>query len=408
MPKITIYINVLLLKRHILLDNLTGYQEIRDNMRICYFGTYEKDYPRNRVLIEGLKKAGVEVIECHVPLWEKKRDKTRWGFFEKIGVMARLPSVYIKLNSDLKKLEKKGSFDCIIIGYIGQLDMIAAHFAAGRSRTKLIFNPMISLYDTLVNDRKMFKDPITRRLLHWLDWKSCSYADLVVLDTEEHARYFRKEFGIRNVGVLYIGADEMFRPSARDKKEKDIFNVLFYGKYTPLHGTEYIIKSAKLLEKHDDMRFEIIGTGQTYRHDMETAKKLGIRNVRFTDWVDYKKLPGKIAEADVCLGGHFGQGEKALRVVPNKVFQIIAMAKPAVVNGGDAMREAGFSDGKNCVFARPADPGSISRAILKLKDDDELKDRIAAGGYELYRKNFSPEKIAKKLLDDIKKMGNGR
>ena len=32
-------------------------------MRVLYFGLYDPDYARNRVLISGLKKNGVDVIE---------------------------------------------------------------------------------------------------------------------------------------------------------------------------------------------------------------------------------------------------------------------------------------------------------------------------------------------------------
>lgn len=370
-------------------------------MRICYFGTYEKDYPRNRVIIQGLKKAGVEVTECHIPLWEKKRDKTKLGFFDKTGIILKLPWIYLKLARDFRKLDKANDFDVLIIGYIGQLDMFIAHLIA--KKKKIIFNPMISLYDTLVNDRKMVKNSIMKKILHWIDRKSCSYADLVLLDTEDHADYFRKEFNLENVDVLHVGADDMFIPR-QIKKKSDIFKILFYGKYTPLHGTEYIIRAAKLLEKNRDIGFEIIGKGQTYNENIETAEKLGIKNIKFTEWIDYNKLPGKIAEADICLGGHFGRGDKALRVVPNKVFQIMAMARPVIVNNGPAIRDAGFIDGENCVFARPADPKSIANAILKLKNDDELRERTAENAYLLYKKSFSPEKIAEKLVKDIKKL----
>ena len=34
-------------------------------MTICYFGNYLKDYPRNQILIKGLRLNGVKVIECH-------------------------------------------------------------------------------------------------------------------------------------------------------------------------------------------------------------------------------------------------------------------------------------------------------------------------------------------------------
>jgi len=378
---------------------ISSYKEVISfKMKVCYFGTYEQRYPRNSVLINGLKKAGAEVVECHIPLWEKKEDKTKLSFLDKASLAAKLPFVYIKLISKFKKLAKTNKFDCIIVGYIGQLDMFAASLIARKQR--IVFNPMISLYDTLINDRKMFRNFIMKKLLHWVDRESCRKADLVLLDTEEHADYFRKEFGLKNVDVLYIGAEEIFKPQIKKEKTSK-FKVLYYGKYTPLHGTRYVIEAAKILEPHQDIIFEIIGKGQTYEEDMKFAKKLIVKNIRFIDWVDYSKLPEKIAGADICLGGHFGKSEKAIRVVPNKVFQMIAMGKPVIVNGGPAMREAGFKDRMNCIFCKNADPKSIADAILLLKNEPMLENAIAKGALELYRKNFSEERIAKNFIKKI-------
>src|SRR2546427_275449 len=44
-------------------------------VRICYWGTYDRDYPRNRILQEGLRASGAEVRECHAPLWRDSTDK---------------------------------------------------------------------------------------------------------------------------------------------------------------------------------------------------------------------------------------------------------------------------------------------------------------------------------------------
>lgn len=378
-------------------------------MRICYFGTYEHKYPRNSVLINGLKKAGAYVVECHMPLWEKKEDKTRLSFFDKASLAAKLPFIYMGLISKFKKLSRAGKFDYIVVGYIGQIDMFIARMIA--KRQKIIFNPMVSLYDTLINDRKMFKNFFIKKILHWLDRKSCGKADLVLLDTDEHADYFRKEFGLDNVSTLYVGAEEIFDPKrikakdGHDKhaKERDNkFKVLYYGKYTPLHGTRYVIEAAKILEPHKDIAFEIIGKGQTYAEDMKLAKRICIKNIEFTDWIEYSKLPEKIAEADVCLGGHFGKTDKAIRVIPNKVFQIIAMGKPVIVNSGPSIREAGFKDGINCMFCKIADPGSIAGSILALKNDPILESRISKGALGLYRNNFSEDRIAKRFIEKIR------
>ena len=44
-------------------------------MRLLWLGTYERDYTRTRVLLHGLRGLGVEVVECHRPLWELTRHK---------------------------------------------------------------------------------------------------------------------------------------------------------------------------------------------------------------------------------------------------------------------------------------------------------------------------------------------
>jgi hypothetical protein len=36
-------------------------------MRVCYFGTYDPDYARNRTLVAGLRLAGAEAVPCNAP-----------------------------------------------------------------------------------------------------------------------------------------------------------------------------------------------------------------------------------------------------------------------------------------------------------------------------------------------------
>ena len=48
-------------------------------MRVLYFGTYERDYPRNAQVISCLRRAGVEVHERHVAVWDGSRDNWRAG-----------------------------------------------------------------------------------------------------------------------------------------------------------------------------------------------------------------------------------------------------------------------------------------------------------------------------------------
>ena len=365
-------------------------------MRVCYFGTYERNYPRNRVVIEGLRKNNVIVTECHVPFWEKVEDKTDMNY----RFFLQAPLVYLKL---ILKYLKRWRSDSLIVGYIGQPDVIIAWLL---TRKPIIFNPMTSLYDTVVLDRKMFrKGSIKAKFMHFIDRLSFKLADVVCADTLEHKKYFVEEFNLnpRKVKTLYIGAQEyLFFP--RKTKKKNYIKVLFYGKFTPLHGTSFIIKAAKLLEKQKNIKFEIIGTGQTHKEDLKLAKRLKLKNIDFIEWVPYVELPEHIAEADICLGGHFGPGGKAGRVIPNKTYQMMTMKKPIIVSDSEASKEGGFVDKENSVFCKRMDEKAIADSILLLAKNKRLREKIAKNSYDLFKKRYSVIAIGKQMKDIIERI----
>ena len=47
-------------------------------MRIVYFGTYDLDKPRNRLMIDALGRLGHEVTEIHAPVWDGVPDKLQY------------------------------------------------------------------------------------------------------------------------------------------------------------------------------------------------------------------------------------------------------------------------------------------------------------------------------------------
>ncbi|OFV67493.1 MAG: group 1 glycosyl transferase [Candidatus Syntrophoarchaeum caldarius] len=348
-------------------------------MKVCYFGNYEQTYTRNRIIIKGLKKNGVDVVECN--------DRSQI-FFR-----------YLKL---IKKHLSIADYDVMIVGESGQPIMPLGKILSKMRKKHLIFDPFISLYDTSVFDKKSVKEgSIKASILYYLDRYSCYLADIVLTDTDQHAKYFNEEFGvpITKMRTVYIGADsDIFYP--RDsEKEDDTFKVVFHGSFLPLHGISYIIKAAKLLENEHSIQFEIIGKGQTYDVDLALSKKLDVKNIIFKNWMPFKVLPKHIAKADVYLG-IFGDTNKAKRVIPNKAYEVIAMKKPLITGDSPAIREA-FTNRENVLLCEMANPESLANAILELKDNEKLRENIAKNGYKLYKERFSPEKIGKEMIKII-------
>jgi len=340
-------------------------------MKVCYFGIYNPDYSRNRVLIKGLRENNIEVIECQVNPNERYK---YWKLF--------------------KKHQQIENYDFMIVGYPGYTVMVLAKLI---SRKKIIFDAFLSAYQSKIFDRKSYSSKSLHAFKFWLlDWISCKLADKILLDTKEHIKYFVKTFRIEKEKFkrIFIGTDNtLFYPRSIEKKDNK-FLVVFHGKYIPLQGTEYIVKAAKILE-NENIFFYLIGNGQTHQKAVELAGRLKTRNIKFIDFIPQKKLVKYIAQADVCLG-IFGDTFKARLVIPNKVYEAIAMGKPVITSDTPAAREL-LEDKKTCLFSNIADSQDLARKILKLKNNTELRKRIAQNSYRLYKEKLTPKILGNEL-----------
>src|SRR5262249_22320661 len=149
-------------------------------LRVLYFGTYERDYPRNAQVISCLRKAGVEVQERHESVWEGRRDSWRAGAAE----AARLAAAEARLF--LRRPRERD--DAGIVGYPGPLALPAARRAARGA--PVVFTPLVSLADTFVDDRGRFQPgSLPARILAGIDRRAFRVADLLVCDTQAHAEH---------------------------------------------------------------------------------------------------------------------------------------------------------------------------------------------------------------------------
>lgn len=352
-------------------------------MAVCYFGSYDQNYSRNRIIIKGLERNNVRVIEC--------RD------FSVFWLRC------IKLFLNYVSAE---SHDAVIVGAQGHANVPLAWLLSRIFRRRILFDPFISLYDTAILDRKEVSEKsLESKYYYLLDEFSCKLAEVIITDTKQHAKYFSEEFNIprRKIRVVYIGADDdIFYPRNIKFKDRDKFIVEFHGSFIPLQGIQYIIHAAKLLETEENVFFEIIGKGQTYKEMLRLAKRLEVRNVSFIGWVNYTEVPNYIARADLCLG-IFGDTIKAKRVIPNKAFEILAMKKPLITGDSPAAREV-LTNNRNAVLCEMANPEDLADKVLLLRDNIDLRNKIAEKGYRLYKDHFTPVKIGelvKNIVDEI-------
>ena len=84
----------------------------------------------------------------------------------------------------------------------------------------------------------------------------------------------------------------------------------------------------------------------------------------------------------------FASTIKADLVIPNKVFQLLSMRKPVITAETSASRYY-LKNNENVLLTMPGCGLSLKNAILKLRDNNELRLKIAEEGYKLYNEKFS-------------------
>jgi len=370
--------------------------------RIVVLGTYDKSKPRTRILLRGLRENNIEVIECYYNVWGGVEDKSQVkGLWNKLIIIFKFIIAYPVLIWKYMQLPKH---DVVLIGYLGLFDVLVLWPFIRFRGAILIWDIFISLYNTVVEDRKLITKYNIASLTLWLmEWFALKTVDLALMDTQAHADYICKTYHCdpKKVQRVFVGVEpERFNLSSQNSsiiplkiKPKKI---LFYGQFIPLHGIETIIEAAKLTE-NNDIEWLIIGKGQEEGKIKSLIDDLKPSNLQWIEWVQYEELIKYLSECHIALG-IFGSTDKAQRVIPNKVFQILMAGRPLITADTPAIRE--LVENENGIRLIPvASSEALAEAVCifpEEKINDDYKNKL-----EHIRHIISPETIGKQLISNI-------
>lgn len=351
-------------------------------MKVCFFGSYVLD-GYTPVLKKILKLHGIEVIECH----------------EEISKVSSVIPAYFRLFLKHRKL----NYDVMIIPWRGIITMPLAKLIR---KKPVAYYAYVSIYDTLVNDRRIIKpNSIKAKIIHFIEKLACQWSDMIFAETFECVNYFVKEFGVdkKKFRRLFLTTDETIYQPIPYKEPTQEFKVMYFGTFVPLHGTNTIVEAAKILSNYKEIVFIFCGKGQDKPLAENLSRKYHLSNVKFLGFVEKSVYLRNITEADVCLG-IFGKSIKAKNVVTNKVAQFLASQKPLITMDSKAIKEINAENEKNCILVPPNDPKKLADAILFLKNNPHKQESIAKAGHDIYIKNLSMEKTGKVLVGYLQEL----
>jgi glycosyltransferase involved in cell wall biosynthesis len=326
--------------------------------KVLVVGAFDPATPRSRQWMRLLAHLGAEVEVHSTARWDQDRVEATASSPRSLAW-----NLLRGLWSGARRLATGPRPDIVLFLYPGHVDACVLGPIARLRGIPTVLDAFISLYDTIVLDREMRSRRSPYALaLRMLDACACWSVRTVVVDTPQHGDFFARlsRRARARFEVLWVGADEArFGPSP---DAGDGAPILWYLTFIPLHGIDTVLRAAALMGD-DERTFRLIGSGQARASAEELARALDLRHVEFVEPVPEDALAEEIAKASVCLGA-FGTTGKAERVVPNKVFQCAAAARPVVTAETPAVRAA-FGD--TLVAVPPGDPDALAGALRALR-----------------------------------------
>jgi Glycosyl transferases group 1 len=318
-------------------------------VRALYFGTYDREHPRNVNAIAALRATGVEIVERQASI----RGRGARGTLSVLGAETKLLA------------PRRRDFEVVIVGYPGHFDVPRARRVAGR--VPLVFDAVLSLEDELVTVRRRFRDrSAAATVLRAVDFRALRLPNLVVCGTAAEAAYLGG-MGARRTEAVFLGADE------------ELFSETWAPTY-PFSALQFADASSEVLEAAaaiaTDVPVRLVGRDEFERDELGIA----------------------VAHAGIVLGSF-----RESRAIPPVVFEALATGAPVITADTDAAREL-LTDGESALLVRPNDPAALAHALRQLARDEALRGRIAARGHEVYVERASRRVLGERwrsLLESV-------
>ncbi|OHB74697.1 MAG: hypothetical protein A2Z25_19000 [Planctomycetes bacterium RBG_16_55_9] len=247
------------------------------------------------------------------------------------------------------------------------------------------------------------------RFLEKLEKRMYAAATHIVTVGEGYKRRIvAKGIDSNKISIITNGVDtEIFYPRNVDENVRKRHNLdhqfvcAYVGTLGMACGLNVVVRAGRILKERGrkEIKLMLIGEG-AIRHELESdVRRYNLDNVIFTGRLPRDSIPGYLASVDACLV-HLKRTDLFKTVLPSKIFEAAAMERPIVLGvEGDAAELVNDASAGICI--EPENAEELVAAVLKLAQDDALRERYGHAGRAYVKRYFDRNTLANNYLDLI-------
>jgi len=376
-------------------------------IKVLLYGNIFNSVCRSQILIKFLLDSKYH-ISLVSPIFYSSQKMKQSYLFQKVFIGFQLLELFIK-----------AAFADVIYMLPFNMNLIKnAIWVSKFFKKKLVVENYVSMYDTFVADRKIYKEGSkgAKKAMH-KDILALTKPDYIINTSNHEPAYWAKNLGINmdknKIFVAPIFSNFDINSMAIFKEnyiQNRILRICWWGTFIPLHGLDNVLQTMKLLkEKEVQFTCNLFGV-DNHLFDLYVEKikldKLDShvflrKDLKFFDG----SLPHYLAEnCDLALG-IFGNTDKAQHAVPNKLIEALSIGIPTLTMNSPALAE--FFDPETELWTCEPSPVLIAEMIMKIisgtapsVDWDKTRQKVLST-FSITQYQTVVSKVLGKITDDL-------
>jgi glycogen synthase len=177
---------------------------------------------------------------------------------------------------------------------------------------------------------------------------------------------------------------ERFTPREDRGRDGDV-TFIYHGRVDRRKGVLDLVDAVEGLAR---ARVVISGIGPDLDAAVERAR--GMSHVRFTGYAGYDDAPAILRQGDVFVSPTYAEG------FSNTILEAMATGLPTVSTHSVGVVDC-LRDGDNALLVDPGDVPALRSALVRLRDDDALRKRLAATALAEVRERYTWSGVASQI-----------
>jgi glycosyltransferase involved in cell wall biosynthesis len=311
------------------------------------------------------------------------------------GELAAREQACFEANQDLRRLLcATGPFDLVYERY-----SLWSFWGMNYARANRIPG-LLEVNAPLIEEQVAHRGLVNREQAEQVATRAFNDAAGLIAVSAEVGEYLRQRGAApAAVHVIPNGVNpERFEVTPRREVRREGFTIGFVGTLKPWHGVAGLLEAFALVrQSFSDARLLVVGDGPERATLEDRVRALQLTEVtHFTGAVAADAIPGWLAQMDVAVApypqlDHF-------YFSPLKVYEYMAAGCATIASRIGQLNEL-IQHEQNGLLCAPGEVAELARALIRLREDAGLRQRLAAAGRDTILRGHTWDHVAGRILE---------